>query len=173
MSLFIPLALIPAAPEHDIVAIAIRDNSRIITGASSGQCVLWKRSVSCDAEANIDSLQGFQPVALIDGHCCAVSTLLPCTFEWTPAIASTHDDGTICLYDPDDGRCLLRQPELLPGKATSAAVLPDERRLVYCGAPPCESSNPDMKVIIVVCDPGRFCGLVMIDCYTVEIQVQS
>ena len=135
MSLFIPLALIPAAPEHDIVAIAIRDTSRIITGASSGQCVLWKRSVSCDAEANIDSLQGFQPVALIDGHCCAVSTLLPCTFEWTPAIASTHDDGTICLYDPDDGRCLLRQPELLPGKATSAAVLPDERRLVYCGAP--------------------------------------
>ena len=30
-----------------------------------------------------------------------------------------------------------------------------------------------MKVMIVVCDPGRFCGLVMIDCYTVEIQVQS
>lgn len=151
MSLFIPLAVIPEPPEHQIVAILIRDSSRIFTGALNGQCVLWKRPqppAELEAESH-SSLDQFAPVALVDGHCCAVCTLLPCTFEWTPAIASSHEDGTLSLFDPDDGRCLLRQSDLLPGKSTAAAVLPDQRRLVYC---------------------GHFCGLVMVDCYNLEVQ---
>jgi len=60
----------------------------------------------------------FLPVALLDAHTSRISTLASCVFEWTPAIASSSSDGTMCLWDPDDGRCLLRQAEALPGEAS-------------------------------------------------------
>lgn len=90
----------------------------------------------------------FAPIALLDGHGARVSTLAGCVFEWTPAIASASCDGTICLWDPDDGRCLLRQSSVLPAEPTQCVMLPTSRELAVC---------------------GHFQGICIIDCSTLEV----
>jgi len=149
MSLYVPLGIIPRPPEHRVTAVCVRNADRVATGSSSGQCVLWRRNeLEIESESDNGAANLFSPIAFLDGHSTRVSTLATCVFEWTPAIASASSDGTICLWDPDDGRCLLRQSNVLPAEPTQCVMLPTSRELAIC---------------------GHFQGIHIVDCSTLEV----
>ena len=130
--------------------------------ASFSQCFTIRTTVPFDFGPPAGAA-GFAPIALLDAHTSKISSLASCVFEWTPAIASCSADGAspppcvpavaarrepdppivalafglvsgaMCLWDPEDGRCLLRHPTALPGEATHCQMLPTSRELAVCG----------------------------------------
>eukprot|EP00002_Diphylleia_rotans_P002894 TRINITY_DN11889_c0_g1_i8.p1 TRINITY_DN11889_c0_g1~~TRINITY_DN11889_c0_g1_i8.p1 ORF type:complete len:1063 (+),score=149.18 TRINITY_DN11889_c0_g1_i8:72-3260(+) len=105
-----------------------RDQQKLVCGTMEGAIMLWKATEN----SNSGSLQlDVDLQAILLGHESRVLSLASCLVEWIDSIASLAEDGTICVWDLLDGRCLKRHSNIIEGPLSMASV-PPKKRYVAC-----------------------------------------
>lgn len=100
-SLLLPIIMWGSKPPtHKIQSITMtHEKSKIITGCSDGQLLIW--------DVN-DDLSNLTPKSMLFGHSASIVSIvtLPNKRKRSKNIVSASSNGEICLWDLDDGRCI-------------------------------------------------------------------
>eukprot|EP00967_Tisochrysis_lutea_P116430 scaffold187486_cov28-Tisochrysis_lutea.AAC.5 len=142
MSMLVPVAAWPCAPQHRITCVLSTQlaPAAIVTGSESGQLVLWCRAskfATPTEPAQENAGAGpLTPRTVLFGHGATIVWLAQCAYESSEAIASLCREGHANAWDPADGRCLSASAAPLLGdgtRAVAATILPGRTHAVIAG----------------------------------------
>eukprot|EP00698_Gefionella_okellyi_P015503 TRINITY_DN4379_c0_g1_i1.p1 TRINITY_DN4379_c0_g1~~TRINITY_DN4379_c0_g1_i1.p1 ORF type:complete len:1060 (-),score=202.67 TRINITY_DN4379_c0_g1_i1:4110-7289(-) len=120
-----PIVIWGAAPRHQISAVHVTTTeTRLLTGGVRGAICLW--AISPDSRS-------VSLLSLLTAHQAAVTAFCSCVHEWSEAVVSACQDGTLCAWDPQDGRCLVTSTSMLPYSPTVLSSLPNRRHFAVSG----------------------------------------
>lgn len=151
--LVLPVAFWNGPPTHSITCLLVSpDKTTLVTGGSNGNLCLWtlryKGNKSNSAASLKEILQEDKEKAekisdsskprislkcVLVGHKTAVTALTAATYDWKECVISVSIDGTLCIWNFSDGRCLACVEELLMPYPTCITLLPSGTHIATCG----------------------------------------
>jgi len=125
--------------------IITKSKDRILTGTHGGLCVLWMVQQKDGTEDYFA-----EPFAVLSGHECTVTTMTECIYDFVPSVCSVSLDGSMCIWNLSDGRCMALSPYLLSDSPTSIVCLPGGNQ-VACSGKHNNIEIVDLKLLQVIC----------------------
>jgi len=74
-----------------------------------------------------------EPFAVLYGHESKVTDMAECVYDYTPSVCSVSVDGSLCVWNLSDGRCMALSPYILSDTPTSIVSLPGGNQVACAG----------------------------------------
>lgn len=84
-------------------------------------------------EYDPDNNKPIQPFSVMHGHESKVTAITSCIYDYSNCAVTLSIDGTLCIWNLTDGRCMAIETYLLNSEPTCCCVLPGKQSIVVAG----------------------------------------
>jgi len=90
--------------------------------------------LSSSSSSSKSSSSNIAPFSIMHGHEARVTAITTCIYDYSLCACSLSVDGTLCVWNLADGRCMAMQAFLLNFEPQSCATLPGKHHIAVAGS---------------------------------------